>query len=251
MGNRLRILIVDDSEDDTMLLVRGLAQGGFEPEFERVETAEAMGAALLNQTWDVIISDYSMPRFSGLAALSVLQQSDLDLPFILVSGTVGENLAVQAMKAGAHDYVMKNNLQRLTGAIERELRDAEVRRKHKRAQEWLNYVAQYDTLTDLPNRNLLYKRLEQAFVSANPGCKPFALMLMDLDRFKEINDTIGHQAGDFLLQRVGLRLQSAARKGDTVARLGGDEFGVLLPELIPQSIRNALCSRRDRFNRAN
>jgi diguanylate cyclase (GGDEF)-like protein len=227
MGKRLRALIVDNSEDDSLLLLRGLTQGGFELEFERVETPEAMGAALSNQTWDVIISDYALPNFSGLAALSILQQSGLDIPFILVSGTIGEDLAVQAMKAGAHDYVMKGNLYRLTTAIERELRDVEVRRSHKRAQDWLKYTARYDQLTDLPNRNLLYERLEQ-IISDN---KPFSLILMDLDRFKEINDTIGHQAGDSLLQQVGLRLQSVVRKGDTVARLGGDEFGALLPGL--------------------
>jgi diguanylate cyclase len=230
MNKKLRVLIIDDSADDTILLVRGLSHGGFEPEFERVETPEAMRAAL-HQTWDIIISDYAMPHFSGLGALSVLKESGLDLPFILVSGTIGEDLAVQAMKAGAHDYVMKGNLQRLTSAIERELRDVEARREHKRAEEWLKYAAHYDQLTDLPNRNLLYQRLEQTLVSAKSGGKPFALMLMDLDRFKDINDTIGHQAGDSLLQQVGLRLQGVVRKADTVARLGGDEFGVLIPEV--------------------
>ncbi len=224
MSKRLRVLIVDDSEDDTESLVRGLTQGGFEPEFERVETPVAMAAALSNQTWDVIISDYSLPHFNGLATLSVLKESGLDIPFILVSGTIGEDVTVLAMKAGADDYMMKGNLQRLTSAIERALRDVEVRREHKRAQEWLKYTAQYDPLTDLPNRNLLYERLEQT-LSSN---KAFALMLMDLDRFKEVNDTIGHQAGDSLLQQVGLRLQGVVRKADTVARLGGDEFGVLL-----------------------
>src|SRR5688500_3628033 len=146
MSKRLRALVVDDSEDDTVLLVRGLRQGGFEPEFERVETPEAMGAALFNQTWDVIISDDAMPHFSGLAALAVLKESGRDIPLILVSGTIGEDLAVEAMKAGAHDYVMKGNLQRLTSAIERELRDVEVRKAHKRAEEWLKYSAHYDQL---------------------------------------------------------------------------------------------------------
>jgi PleD family two-component response regulator len=95
-------------------------------------------------------------------ALDVLKQSGLDLPFILVSGTIGDNLAVEAMKAGAHDYVMKGNLQRLTTAIERELRESEIRKDRKEAQEWLKYLAQYDQLTDLPNRNLLYQRLDEA-----------------------------------------------------------------------------------------
>ena len=229
MGKQLRALIVDASQDATLLLLHGLAHGGYEVEFERVETAEAMASAISGRTWDVVISEYTMPQFSGLEALSVLKRSGLDLPFILVSDTIGEAVAVEAIKAGAHDYVVKSQLERLTIAIERELRDIEVRKSRKRAEEWLKYTAQYDPLTDLPNRNLLYDRLEQTLVSARSKSAPFALMVMDLDRFKEINDTIGHQAGDSLLQQVGLRLQGAVRKGDTIARLGGDEFGVLLP----------------------
>ena len=235
MSKRLRVLMVEDSENDALLLLRGLSRGGFEPEFERVETSEAMAAALTGRPWDIIISDYAMPHFSGLAALKVLKQSGLDLPFILVSGTIGEDVAVQAMKAGAQDYVMKGNLQRLTTAIERELREVEVRRERKQAEEWLKYLAQYDPLTDLPNRNLLYERLEQALVSHDHESKSVALMLMDLDHFKEINDTMGHQTGDLVLQEAGRRLQGTLRNEDTVARLGGDEFGVLLPGLDEES----------------
>ena len=229
MSKRLRVLIVDDSENDALLLLRGLRRGGFDVDFARVETAEGMAAALAGQPWDIVISDYSMPHFSGLAALALLKQSGLDLPFVLVSGTVGEDVAVEAMKAGAHDYVMKGNLQRLSTAIERELREVEVRRERKSAEERLRYLAQYDPLTSLPNRNLLYESLEQAVASHREENRPLALMLMDLDHFKEINDTMGHQLGDLLLLQVGSRLRSALGESATVARLGGDEFGVLLP----------------------
>jgi len=105
----------------------------------------------------------------------------------------------------------------------------EVRKERNQAQEWLKYLARYDPLTDLPNRNLLYERLEEEIISHRRDRKSLALMLMDLDNFKEINDTMGHQAGDLLLQEVGRRLQGTLRKNETVARLGGDEFGVLLP----------------------
>ena len=101
MGKPLRLLLVEDSENDAVLLLRGLFRGGFEPEFDRVDTPEAMSAALTAQSWDIVISDYSMPKFNGLAALRVLQQSGLDIPFILVSGTIGEDVAVEAMKAAA------------------------------------------------------------------------------------------------------------------------------------------------------
>jgi diguanylate cyclase (GGDEF)-like protein len=229
MSKPIRVLIVEDSENDARLLIRELRRGGFASEFERVDTAEAMAAALANGSWDLVVSDYSMPRFSGIAALELLKQSGLDLPFIIVSGAIGEDVAVAAMKAGAHDYIMKANLQRLVPAIERELREAEVRRERKRSEEKLRYLAQYDPLTDLPNRNLLYERLEQALISERQEDKPLALMLIDLDHFKEVNDTMGHQMGDLLLKQVGPRLQGALRECDIVARLGGDEFGVLLP----------------------
>jgi len=235
MSKPLRVLIVDDSEDDGLLLLRRLRGAGFEPEFERVQTSESMIAALATRAWDIIISDYSMPHFTGLEALGVLKRSGLDLPFILVSGTIGEDLAVEAMKAGANDYVMKSNLQRLTTAIERELREVEVRKERNQAQEWLKYLAQFDPLTDLPNRNLLYERIDEAIVTHRREGNSLALMLMDLNDFKEINDTMGHQSGDLLLQEAGRRLQGTLGKNDTVARLGGDEFGVLLPGVTEES----------------
>ena len=134
MGIPLRVLIVEDSEDDTTLLVRELRRGSYDPTFERVDTPAAMKAALDKQTWDIVISDHNMPHFSSLAALTLLKENGLDLPFIIVSGNIGEDIAVAAMKAGAHDYIMKDNLARLNPALERELREAEVRRERKRAE---------------------------------------------------------------------------------------------------------------------
>ncbi len=135
MAKPLNILIVEDSEDDALLLLVELRKSGYEPEFERVETRVAMQEALKRRPWDVIISDYVMPKFSGVDALSVLKESGLDLPFIIVSGNIGEDIAVEAMRAGAHDYILKGNLTRLVAAVERELREAEVRRERKRAEE--------------------------------------------------------------------------------------------------------------------
>src|SRR4030043_1106846 len=113
MGSPLRVLIVEDSEEDTLLIVRELKRGVFDLIHERVETAESMKAALSTKTWDLILADYSMPHFSGLEALKLLKASGLGLPFIIVSGSIGEDVAVEAMKAGAQDYLMKNNLTRL------------------------------------------------------------------------------------------------------------------------------------------
>jgi len=358
MDTPLKVLIVEDSQNDAELLVRELRRGGYDPRCKRVETAEAMKAALDEKGWDIVISDYKMPHFSAFSALELLKKNGLDLPFLIVSGSIGEDLAVEAMKAGAHDYIMKDNMTRLIPAVKRELQEAESRRERRRAKEeleralsllratldstadgilvvdqegkivtfnrkfvemwrihepiiatkddsqaltlvldqlknpdeflkkvrelysqpdahsydvlefndgrvferysrpsriggksigrvWsfrdvterrqaeetIQRLAYYDLLTGLPNRNLLHDRLQQAVVTGQRENKLVAFLLLDLDRFKEINDTIGHQNGDLLLQQVGMRLRNAVWEPDVVARLGGDEFAVLLPKI--------------------
>jgi signal transduction histidine kinase len=134
MAEPLRVLLVEDSEDDATLVVRELKRGGYEPVVERVETADAMRDAMEREPWDLVIADYSLPSFSAPAALALLKQRGLHVPFIIVSGAIGEDTAVAAMKAGAHDYLMKGNLARLVPAIQRELRDADERRRRERAE---------------------------------------------------------------------------------------------------------------------
>jgi two-component system, NarL family, sensor histidine kinase UhpB len=131
----LRVLVVEDSDDDYRLLLVTLERGGYEPSSQRVDTAEAMRDALTHREWDLIISDYMVPGFGGLPALSLLKETGLDIPFILVSGQIGEEIAVTSMKAGAHDYLMKDRLARLIPAIERELREADTRRARRRAEQ--------------------------------------------------------------------------------------------------------------------
>lgn len=131
----LRILIVEDFEDDALLIVHHIKKGGYHIDFLRVETEEEMRQALNNSTWDIVLSDYKMPHFDGLSALTIVKESGIDLPFIIISGTIGEDLAVEAMKAGAHDYLMKNNLQRLLPAIEREIRDSKSREKQRAVEK--------------------------------------------------------------------------------------------------------------------
>lgn len=136
MNLHLRALIVEDSEDDMLLMLRSLRRGGYILEYARVDTLSTMQAAL-EQTWDVVIADYTLPAFSAPEALELLQSQGRDLPFIIVSGTIGEELAVAAMKAGAHDYIIKGNLTRLLPAVERELREAEERHKRRCAERSL------------------------------------------------------------------------------------------------------------------
>jgi PAS domain S-box-containing protein len=140
MGKPLRVLIVEDSEDDMQLMLRELRQGGYDPTYERVETPQTMRAALDQQTWDIVLSDYVMPQFSGLAALKLFRERGLDLPFIIVSGHIGEDLAIEAMRAGVHDYLLKDRLGRLGPAVERELFEAEVRREHRQMEKRLEHL---------------------------------------------------------------------------------------------------------------
>jgi two-component system, cell cycle sensor histidine kinase and response regulator CckA len=133
----LRVLIVEDSEDDLLLLLRELRRGEYTLDYVRVETAIEMQAALDRQDWDIVIADYTLPRFSAPAALELLQHQQRDLPFIIVSGTIGEDPAVAAMRAGAHDYLLKDNLVRLLPAVARELREAQERQKRLDAEQAL------------------------------------------------------------------------------------------------------------------
>jgi PAS domain S-box-containing protein len=168
MGTPIRVLLVEDSEDDAALLQRELRRGGFEPFSKRVETAAAMSAELRGQEWDIVISDYVMPKFSGLEAARVLKKSGLDLPFIIISGKIGEETAVEAMRAGVHDYFMKDNLTRLIPAIRRELQDAVVRRERKQAGEALRRQAQ---IIDQIHDSVVSTDLDGKVISWNKGAE--------------------------------------------------------------------------------
>ena len=136
MSNKtLHVLIVEDSEDDALLLIRELKKGGYNSVHDRVETSTAMKKALKKKQWDIILCDYSMPKFSGPSAIAVLKEASIDIPIIIVSGKIGEETAIECMRLGAQDYIMKSNLSRLGSAITRELKEAEVRSKQKQAEE--------------------------------------------------------------------------------------------------------------------
>lgn len=138
MQNRsLRVLIVEDSEEDALLLIRNLKKGGYNPVYERVETASLMKKSIKEKQWDIILCDYSLPGFNAPAAISILKEANIDIPIIIVSGVIGEETAMDCMRLGARDYIMKDKLSRLCTAIARELEDAEVRKKEKSAKERL------------------------------------------------------------------------------------------------------------------
>ena len=141
MDDTLKVLVVEDSDDDAVLLIRMLRKGGYNVEYARVDTLDDMHAALTQEDWDVIISDYVLPNFNGIAALKLIHEMDADLPFIIVSGTIGEDLAVEAMRAGAHDYLMKDNLTRLIPAIQREMQEARMRHDRRQRERELSAIA--------------------------------------------------------------------------------------------------------------
>ncbi|MEA2465112.1 MAG: two-component system, cell cycle sensor histidine kinase and response regulator CckA, partial [Acidobacteriota bacterium] len=170
MDDLLRVLIVEDSAADTELLVREIERGGYRVTSEQVQTASAFHDALANAAWDVVISDYDLPVFSGPAALGILKASGLDLPFIMISGTISEDIAVSALKAGAHDFLVKGRLARLIPAIERECREVGVRRERARAEDALRRSeAQYRSLVDGAVFGICQTTDAGHFVSVNPA----------------------------------------------------------------------------------
>jgi PAS domain S-box-containing protein len=168
MPNPLRVLVIEDSVEDTFFVVRELQRGGFQVDFERVETHASMEAALEQKQWDLIISDYSMPQFSGQAALALYLQKGQEAPFIIVSGAIGEDRAVELVKSGAHDYMMKNNLSRLVPAVKRELRAAQERRIRSQTEAATAYLA---SIVQSCDDAIVGETLDGTIVSWNAGAE--------------------------------------------------------------------------------
>lgn len=180
MGNTpLHVLIVEDSEDDALMIVKLLQKGGYDLAFELVDNADSMRAALSRNPWDLVISDYRLPAFNGLDALATLQETGHDLPFIIVSGTIGEAIAVKAMKSGAHDYLMKDNLARLVPAVERELKEWRIRQAHEQAEKViLQSEERYRILFENSPETIVLVNLDGIIMDANPA----AANILDLPR---------------------------------------------------------------------
>lgn len=246
MSKLLRVLIVEDSEDDAELLAIELERGGYDVIHQRVDTKQDMESALKKSpTWDIILADYSMPQFSAIAALNLLKEWELDLPFVIVSGKIGEDTAVAAMKAGAHDYLVKGKLARLIPAVERELREAVLREEYRAAQQRLRYLAFYDKLTNLPNRTLFIEHLSREIALAKESnfidslnlksnnkhqFNLFAVLLLSIDRFRTIKQSLGYQTSEELLIGVARRLEKCAQEKNSsiVARISENEFALLI-----------------------
>ncbi len=349
----IQVLFIEDSEIDVELALRSLEQGGFDVSWECVQVEEELKRALSSHRPQAILSDFSMPGFDGMEALRLAKEIAPGVPFIFVSGTIGEERAIEAIRLGATDYVLKDNMRRLGTSVRRALSEASERervriaeeerarlvqvleatsdyvgiseptgkiiymnaagrkltgapesgdvgkstidvhpqwaservegegrraaerdglwhgesallgadgteipvsqvitahkgpngtirffstiardiRDRKAYEERLQYFANYDPLTGLPNRSLLGDRALQGIAHAKRAGRPTALLVMNLDRFKLVNESYSHGAGDTLLRMVADRLRGAVREGDTVARLGADAFAVLATDL--------------------
>ncbi|MEW8435103.1 MAG: EAL domain-containing protein [Candidatus Thiodiazotropha sp.] len=347
----IKVLIVEDLTYDAELMALRLRDEGFDIDYSRVQAEADYLAALADQP-DLVLCDWHLPQFSGLRALSLLRQQDLDLPFIIVSGGIGEEAAIDALRQGANDYVLKDRPARLGEAVKRVLEDKQLRKAHriaeeklrlaerafqntaegitvtdvngdivstnpafeaitgytheevmgqnprilksghhepsfyrdmwdtllkaghwrgeiwnrrkngdvypewltisavkdnrgdtthyvgvftditqiKEAQDQINFLAHHDALTQLPNRALFRERFDHALMHARRESNSIALLFLDLDRFKTVNDTLGHPSGDLVLLEVSRRMSNIIRSSDTIARLGGDEFVLLLEE---------------------
>lgn len=369
MSRPLKVLLIEDSEDDAQLVLLELRRGGFKPDYFRVETAGDFREALLKDQWDVVLSDHNLPQFNAPSALAIFNEVGIDIPFIIMSGAVRAADVVDLLKAGAHDFLEKNDLARLVPAIERELREAIVRQKQRKAEktlrklssaveqspstviitddkglieyvnpkfeeatgytanevrnqlpdilgagyltqkqsgelwktvqdgkEWRgefcsrrkdggmfweyalvspiknpegeisNYLitteditfikeaeekiyrqANYDDLTELPNRALIFDRLGQAVASAKEAGRTTALMTISLDNYKKINETLGHVIGDGFLKVVAQRLNESLRGAETAGRVGADEFAIILPDkesaFLPKIVARRILNR--------
>src|SRR2546430_930914 len=233
MGKPLRVLMVEDSEDDALLVLRELRAAGYDLTHERVDTAAALEAALDRHPWDLVIGDYTMPHFSGTAALAMLRQRGLDVPYICVSGTITEELAVAAMKAGAHDYVTKGQLKRLLPAIERELREAQGRAT-LRATE-----ASFATLVEHAPVGIYRSSPEGRFLSANAAVVRMlgyenAAQVLNLDMARDVYADAAER------QRLVERDTYSDRQYDNVEATWKRRDGRLLTvQLSVRAVRNA------------
>jgi DNA-binding NtrC family response regulator len=200
----LRALLLEDNQDDTVILGRHLKRGGYEVELEQVETADAFERALDRGGWDVVFADYVLPGYSGLAALNEVQRRELDIPFIIVSGKIGEETAVEAMRAGAHDYLMKSNLARLAPVVERELREAHRRQDRRRSQEQLaiKSAALAERTLELERSNLELE--EFAYIASHDLSAPLRVIAGNIGLF-------AHRHGDSVDEPAKLLLDSAFR----------------------------------------
>jgi len=220
----IKVLLVEDNDVDAQLTHDLLTEWSIEKfDITRTNTLVEGLTLLSRERFDAVLLDLSLPDGFGLLTVRQVHATSPTIPVVVLSGVSDQSLALQAVQQGAQDYLVKGQ-----GHPELLARAVRYAIERKRAEEHLTYLAQYDQLTGLVNRSLFRDRLVQAMARSKRMQQPIGLMLLDLDRFKAVNDTFGHDMGDELLKSVSERLKACVREVDTVARMGGDEFTIIL-----------------------
>ncbi|MBC7838274.1 MAG: GGDEF domain-containing response regulator [Nitrospiraceae bacterium] len=235
----IKALLVEDNDVDAQLTQDLLYEWSIE-EFRitRVKTLGEGLALLSRERFDAVLLDLSLPDAFGLPTVRQVHATSPTIPVVVLSGVSDQNLALQAVQQGAQDYLVKGQ-----GHPELLARAVRYAIERKRCEEHLTYLAQYDHLTGLVNRTLFRDRVVQAMARTKRMQQPIGLMLLDLDRFKAVNDTFGHDMGDELLKAVAQRLKICVREVDTVARMGGDEFTIILEGVSSEQNILAVATR--------
>ena len=227
-GTEIRVLLVEDNPGDARLVEILLSEADSFGRFE-ITPAERLDEALElldGPAFDVILLDLSLPDSSGLETVEVVRTRVPLTPVVVLTGQDDEETALRALQSGAEDYLVKGR-----GDSELMARSIRYAIERKKAEENLAHLKQYDPLTGLANRALFQDRLQQALARADRDDETVALMLLDLDHFKAVNDVLGHAGGDELLREVASRIEGRVGESATVARLGGDEFAIILEDM--------------------
>ena len=236
-NEKARILVVDDDRTMRLLLRRALERDGYEV----LEAPDGVQALTQFQSWspDIVLMDAAMPELDGFAACADLQRmpNGGETPVLMITGLDDDESVERAFASGATDYITKP----VNWAVLRQ----RVRRmvNERRAEQHVNFLAYHDALTGLPNRSLFIERLERSLARARRNDQMTAVVFLDLDGFKLVNDTLGHDVGDLLLKSIGDRLPACLRESDTVARLGGDEFTAVLNDVESEGQVGAAARR--------
>lgn len=223
----VEVLLVENNPGDVRLFKRNLSGAG-EDQFDLtcVRKLSETIKCLDREHYDIVMMDLALPDSEGFNSFISVRVHAPNVPIILLTDNRDEDLAVRALQNGAQDYLIKGQVD--GSLLKRSIRYA-IERNNARQKE--HRLAYFDALTDLPNRRLFLDRLNQSLSHAFRYDQKVALMFIDLDGFKDVNDSMGHDIGDLLLQSVGRRLEECLRKSDTVARIGGDEFTCILPRI--------------------
>ena len=240
----MKILLIEDNVTDADFLRASLRRSKAEEiELTHVTTLKEGSISLRKDEFDIVLLDMGLPDGNGMECVEAVQAADPEMPIVVLSGQDDEDFAVSILNKGVQDYLVK--WEGKGRVIMRAIRYAVERKK---AELHLSYLAQYDGLTGIPNREFLSGHLDSAIARAKRTVNKVALFYMDLNKFKSVNDMLGHEAGDVLLKEVAQRLYMHTRAGDALARLGGDEFAVVVEgldeatdaESIARNLINAL-----------